>query len=108
MKLITTLSALLFTACTIPGLQTGSTLPPSSSSPAPAPAPAAAPRPAATPAAAPAPARAPAPDITKSDVEPIEGAARWLDQIHSGKVAPGHGTKEADILDYAMFCSQQV
>jgi len=98
MKIITTL--LFVSACSVPGLQMGSTLSPSS------PAPASSPAGEASPGVQPAPSAAAA--ITHRDVEPIDDAAKWLTEIHAGQLVPGHGTRESELRDRAMFCSQQV
>lgn len=109
MTKLTTLAALLLSACAVPALQAGSTF--SASSPSTSPAPAspapAAPQPARSPQAAPV-AATPAPTLDKDDVSPIEGAARWLSLVTSGEVAPGHGTKEEQLRDQVIYCSTQV
>src|ERR1044072_2810139 len=87
MTIKTTLAALLLSACTIPGLTTGSTTS-SSTSPAPAPAPAVA-TPAAVATAPDAPSTAPPPpELTERDVDVIDDAAERLAQINAGKQPP--------------------
>jgi len=124
MKTITTLSALLFTACTVPGLQMGSTLSTSgtggsapaatsstaatTASAAPTPDPAAASEPAAAPDPASVHAAPAAPALTSRDVDPINDAAQWVAEINDGSLAPGHGTRESELRDRVMYCSQQV
>lgn len=124
MKTTTTLAALLLSACTVPGLQAGSTFSaastssaPAASAPAASSAPAAAaPAPSSTPAASgpaasvPAGAASPATQadaLTARDVEPIDEAARWLDLIAAGTIIPDGGTRESELRDHAMYCSDQ-
>jgi hypothetical protein len=97
-----TLLALLLSACSIPGINHSSTFS-TSSSPAPAQAPAEAPV-----AEAPAPAAVGLPDLDDRAIEPIDGAARWLSQVNSGQIVPGHGTKEEELRNQVLYCTQQV
>lgn len=46
--------------------------------------------------------------LDKDDVYPINDAAQWVELIGKGQMKPGHGTKEQDLRDRAMYCSQQV
>lgn len=108
MTIKTTLSALLLSACTIPGLTSKSPSASATSAPAPSPAAADAPSPAPSPAAADAPSPAPAPDLTERDVDVIDDAADLLAQINAGKLTPASGLREQRIRDVAMFCSQRV
>jgi hypothetical protein len=106
MTIKTTLAALLLSACTIPGLTTGSTLSAGSSSPATPAEPAtgvAASAPAAPAADSPAP-----PPLTPRDVDAIDTAATVLAQITAGTLTPGSGMREQYLRDDAMFCSQRV
>jgi hypothetical protein len=108
MTIKTTLAALLLSACTVPGLTTGSTFSDgSSSSPATSAAPAPAPV-AATSAPASAPAAAPSPEPRMDDVRAIDEAAGLLASITSGKETPAGGLREDRIRDVAMYCSQNV
>jgi hypothetical protein len=95
-----TLLALLLSACSIPAINHSSTFA-TSSSPAPAQAPAEAPAEA-------APAPAPQSQLDDRDLEPIDGAARWLSQVNSGQIVPGHGTKEEELRNQVLYCTQQV
>lgn len=88
-----TLLALLLSACSNPAINHSSTFSTSSSSPAAAQAPAEA---------------APQPQLDDRDIEPIDGAARWLFQVNSGQIVPGHGTKEEELRNQVLYCTQQV
>jgi hypothetical protein len=126
MKTITTLSALLFTACSA-GLHAGSTFSTSGASgSAPAPTSSTAPSEPSTAPAPSAPAEAPAPSVapaqtavsaqpaaaldplTSRDVDSIDTAAGLLARIRAGTLVPGNGTKESTLRDQVRFCSDQV
>ena len=105
MTIKTTLAALLLSACTVPGLTTGSTFSAgSSSSPTTSAAPAADPV-AASPAASHETA---APALQYRDIDNIDDAAELLARLISGEVTPASGTQESTIRNQAMYCSQQV
>jgi hypothetical protein len=108
MTIKTTLAALLLSACTIPGLTTGSTFS-AGSSPTPATSAAPAPDPVAAAPAPAAPAEAPPPRKPRmDDVFAINNAATLLGKITSGKETPAGGLREQTIRDQAMYCSQEV
>jgi hypothetical protein len=121
MTIKTTLAALLLSACTIPGLTTGSTVSTSSSSSSPtstppAPPPVTAPAPVAA-ASPPATDRADAPSaaptagprpLEQRDVESIDHAASLVASINAGETKPGDGSREDNMRDFAMYCSQSV